>query len=266
MLQVSPVPALPTLALRLTAVHSTTSTQRWWGVGLSDPEQENYYLLEEVFVMAEFKINSMFFQRMLEAVAIAASKGSALPALASVHLKGDGSRLVMEATDRYRIHKGCIEYEGDPFEVIIPASVAADVKRAKPVGATWAGSVEGYVFTVEGRVKGDAYYSQSFSAIEYAYPDLGKLFKSDYQPGLLGDSWNPAYIADLHKVQRALKLREAVSFWSELENPGKKPCVATFGGHDDFIALLMPVRAGADDNDHRTRPGTVLEAFEGKTV
>ncbi|GAA3891597.1 DNA polymerase III subunit beta [Saccharothrix violaceirubra] len=67
-------------------------------------------------------------------VAGAASKEDALPVFTGVHVQGAGSRLELIATDRYRMAYSSLPWSGGELDVLVPASLLAEVVRQPGAG------------------------------------------------------------------------------------------------------------------------------------
>lgn len=188
------------------------------------------------------------FQQVFSAVALAASKRTGDPAfLQGVHMRGDGSKIIIEATDRYRLFSGTVAYEGEPFDVIVPTAVGADLKRAK------AGRYAVLQFTVTdthidfeapgGRPSEDL--ALRYVLIEGEFPNVGKLYPEKTVRGFHDGALNPLFLADFAKAAKALGEKEpSMSFWQGADgegNPTKgRPVIVRFSGIEDWVGIIMP--------------------------
>lgn len=207
-----------------------------------------------------FKINEPGrFQQVFSAVAVAASKRKTDPViLTTVHMRGDGSKIIIEATDRYRLFSGTVAYEGEPFDVIVPATVGADLKRAK------AGRYAVLQFTVTdthidfeapgGRPSEDL--ALRYVLTEGQFPDVGKLYPEKTVRGFHGTALDTTLLADFAKAAKALGEKlPSMAFWQCADGEGNpmpgRPVIVSFGGIEDWVGVIMPLtrdthRSGSD--------------------
>lgn len=199
------------------------------------------------------------FQQVFSAVALSASKRTGDPAvLQGVHMRGDGSKIIIEATDRYRVFSGTVPYEGEPFDLAVPATVGADLKRAK------AGRYAVLQFTVTdthidfeapgGRPSEDL--ALRYVLVEGQLPDIGKLYPKKTVRGFHGAALNPILVADFAKAAKALgEKNPSMSFWQCADGEGNpmpgRPVIVSFGGIEDWVGIIMPLtrdthRSGSD--------------------
>jgi DNA polymerase-3 subunit beta len=74
----------------------------------------------------------------LGVVAATASRDDALPMFTGVRMRAEGDRLVVLASDRYRLAVASLPWEptGEPFDAMIPATLLLEVARQAPDGST----------------------------------------------------------------------------------------------------------------------------------
>lgn len=196
-----------------------------------------------------FKINEPGrFQQVFSAVALAASKRKNVPVMMpAVHMRGDGAKIIIEATDRYRLFSGTVPYEGGPFDVAIPATVGADLKRAK------AGRYAVLKFTTTdthidfeapgGMPSEDL--ALRYALVEGQYPEVGRLYPENTVHGFHDGALNPLFLADFANAAKALGEKEpSMSFWQCADDEGNpmpgRPVIVRFGGVDDWVGVIMP--------------------------
>lgn len=189
------------------------------------------------------------FQQVFSAVALAASKSKDYPViLAAVHMRGDGSKIIIEATDRYRVFSGTVAYDGEPFDVIVPATVGADLKRAKAGKHTflWFTVTDKHIdFEVPGGTPSEA-IALRYVLIEGQFPDVGRLYPERTVRGFHGTALDPILVADFAKAAKALgEKRPSMSFWQCADNEGKpvkgRPVIVRFGDVEDLVGMIMPL-------------------------
>ena len=74
----------------------------------------------------------------LGVVAATASRDDALPMFTGVRMRAEGDRLVVLASDRYRLAVASLPWEptGEPFDAMVPATLLLEVARQAPDGST----------------------------------------------------------------------------------------------------------------------------------
>lgn len=188
------------------------------------------------------------FQQVFSAVALAASKSKGYPALLhGVHMRGDGSKIIIEATDRYRVFSGTVAYEGDPFDVIVPATVGADLKRAKAGKHTflWFTVTDKHIdFEVPGGTPSEA-IALRYVLIEGDFPEVGRLYPERTVRGFHDGALNPMLVADFANAAKALGDKNpSMSFWQCADDEGNpmtgRPVIVRFSGIEDLVGIIMP--------------------------
>lgn len=202
------------------------------------------------------------FQQVFSAVAVAASKSKSEPALLhGVHMRGDGATIIIEATDRYHVFSGTVAYDGEPFDIIVPTTVGADLKRAK------AGRRAVLTFTVtDAHLDFEAPGGQPsedlalrYVLIKGQFPNVGRLYPERTVRGFQCDALNPMLVADFAKAAKALgEQHPSMSFWQGEDGGGNpapgRPIIVRFGGVEDWVGIIMPINRVSHD------PGSDLAA------
>lgn len=99
----------------------------------------------------------------------------------------------------------------------------------------------------------------SMTPVDGTYPDVTRLLPNDRAAeSKEPQQFNATYVGDMAKIAKALGLRGNNV---HLQHCGGSPAIVSFGGRDDVMALLMPIRTGHDDGPIGTiRAGQLLGA------
>jgi len=99
----------------------------------------------------------------------------------------------------------------------------------------------------------------SMTPVDGSYPDVTRLLPNDRAAeSKEPQQFNATYVGDMAKIAKALGLRGNNV---HIQHCGGSPAIISFGGRDDVMALLMPIRTGHDDGPLGTiRAGQLLGA------
>lgn len=178
--------------------------------------------------------------RILLQALLAAGKDSTLPMICGVKIESRGGKLWATGTDRFRVHIGYADFEGEEFEAFVPSdALAAVVKLAK-------GGVRDERTVNVAYVAGDAVEfqfsdgsSSTVKADDVNFPAVRQLFTTDWSSGFEKSAYNGNYVADICKAAK-LSVKDAELQW-RFDDKGKLTAVA-----DGFVAMLMPMRLPGD--------------------
>jgi DNA polymerase III sliding clamp (beta) subunit (PCNA family) len=187
-------------------------------------------------------VSAVALVELLEGASTHADKGkSAVRALNSVEIKGEGGRLIARATDRYRGIVGEIEGEGAD---LAPSLIALDdIKRVIALAkdsklARLAFNRIGNLLTVS--VSGSAITIQ---LLDDNYPgDFNYLFDKG-EPTPMGEiAFNPAFMADYSKINAKSKLNAVNPVKLQFRGANMPIHIVLVGDKVKWRALLMPMR------------------------
>ena len=187
-------------------------------------------------------VSAVALVELLEGASTHADKGkSAVRALSSVEIKGEGGRLIARATDRYRGIVGEIEGEGAD---LAPSLIALDdIKRVIALAkdsklARLAFNRIGNLLTVS--VSGSAITIQ---LLDDNYPgDFNYLFDKG-EPTPMGEiAFNPAFMADYSKINAKSKLNAVNPVKLQFRGANMPIHIVLVGDKVKWRALLMPMR------------------------
>jgi DNA polymerase III sliding clamp (beta) subunit (PCNA family) len=187
-------------------------------------------------------VSAVALVELLEGASTHADKGkSAVRALSSVEIKGEGGRLIARATDRYRGIEGEVEGEGGE---LAPSLIALDdVKRVIALAkdsklARLAFNRIGNLLTVS--VSGSAITIQ---LLDDNYPgDFNYLFDKG-EPTPMGEiAFNPAFMADYAKINAKSKLNAVNPVKLQFRGANMPIHIILIGDKVKWRALLMPMR------------------------
>lgn len=133
---------------------------------------------------------------------------------------------------------------GPDFDAILPL---ADLKKAL-TGVTQKIQIISCGFNLNDaadRVFVASVNNVSMTCVDGTYPDVTRLLPNDRAAeSKEPQQFNATYIGDLAKIAKALGLRGNNV---HIQHCGGSPAIVSFGGRDDVMALLMPIRVGHDD-------------------
>ena len=187
-------------------------------------------------------VSAVALVELLEGASTHADKGkSAVRALSSVEIKGEGGRLIARATDRYRGIVGEIEGEGAD---LAPSLIALDdIKRVIALAkdsklARLAFNRIGNLLTVS--VSGSAITIQ---LLDDNYPaDFNYLFDKG-EPTPMGEiAFNPAFMADYSKINAKSKLNAVNPVKLQFRGANMPIHIILVGDKVKWRALLMPMK------------------------
>jgi hypothetical protein len=187
-------------------------------------------------------VSAVALVELLEGASTHADKGkSAVRALSSVEIKGEGGRLIARATDRYRGIEGEIEGEGGD---LAPSLIALDdVKRVIALAkdsklARLAFNRAGDLLTIS--VSGSAITIQLLD--DNYPPSFNDLFAKG-EPTPMGEiNFNPAFMADYAKINVKSKLNAVNPVKLEFRGANMPIHIGLVGDKVKWRALLMPMR------------------------
>jgi DNA polymerase III sliding clamp (beta) subunit (PCNA family) len=197
--------------------------------------------IERETVTDTLTVSAVALSELLEGASTHADKGkSALRALSSVEIKGEGGRLIARATDRYRGIVGEIEGEGGD---LAPSLIALDdVKRVIALSkdsklARLAFNRIGNLLTVS--VSGSAITIQLLD--DNYPPSFDDLFTRG-EPTPMGEiAFNPAYMADYSKINAKSKLNAVNPVKMQFRGANMPIHIVLIGDKVKWRALLMPM-------------------------
>lgn len=187
-------------------------------------------------------VSAVALVELLEGASTHADKGkSAVRALSSVEIRGEGGRLIARATDRYRGIEGEIEGEGGD---LAPSLIALDdVKRVIALSkdsklARLTFNRIGNLLTVS--VSGSAITIELLN--ENYPPSFDNLFAMG-EPTPMGEiAFNPAYMADYSKINAKSKAYGVSPVKLQFRGAGMPIHIILVGDKVKWRALLMPMR------------------------
>jgi hypothetical protein len=187
-------------------------------------------------------VSAVALVELLEGASTHADKGkSALPALSSVEIKGEGGRLIARATDRYRGIVGEVEGEGGD---LAPSLISlTDIKRVIALAkdsklSAIAFNRAGDLLTVS--VNGSA-ITLNLMSDNYP-PSFNDLFTKG-EPTPMGEiAFNPAFMADYAKINVKSKLNAVNPVKLQFRGAGMPIHIVLIGDKVKWRALLMPMR------------------------
>jgi DNA polymerase III sliding clamp (beta) subunit (PCNA family) len=198
--------------------------------------------IEKSTVTDTLTVSAVALLELLEGASTHADKGkSALRALSSVEIKGEGGRLIARATDRYRGIEGEIEGEGGD---LAPSLIALDdVKRVIALSkdsklARLAFNRIGNLLTVS--VSGSAITIQ---LLDDNYPPSFDDIFAKGEPTPMGEiAFNPAYIADYSKINAKSKAYGVSPVKLQFRGANMPIHIILVGDKVKWRALLMPMK------------------------
>jgi DNA polymerase III sliding clamp (beta) subunit (PCNA family) len=207
-----------------------------------ESEREYMDTIERETVTDTLTVSAVALSELLEGASTHADKGkSALRALSSVEIKGEGGRLIARATDRYRGIVGEIDGEGGD---LAPSLIALDdVKRVIALSkdsklARLAFNRIGNLLTVS--VSGSAITIQLLD--DNYPPSFDDLFAKG-EPTPMGEiAFNPAYMADYSKINAKSKLNAVNPVKLQFRGANMPIHIVLIGDKVKWRALLMPMK------------------------
>jgi len=198
--------------------------------------------IEKNTVTDTLTVSAVALVELLEGASTHADKGkSALPALSSVQLNGEGGHLSARATDRYRGIVGEIEGEGGDLAPSLISLV--DIKRVIALAkdnkvARIAFNRVGDLLTVS--VNGSA-ITLNLMSDNYP-PSFDDLFAKG-EPTPMGEiAFNPAFMADYAKINVKSKLNAINPIKLQFRGANMPIHIILIGDKVKWRALLMPMR------------------------
>ena len=198
--------------------------------------------IEKSTVTDTLTVSAVALVELLEGASTHADKGkSALPALSSVQLNGEGGHLSARATDRYRGIVGEIEGEGGD---LAPSLISlADIKRVIALAkdskvARIAFNRVGDLLTVS--VSGNA-ITLNLMSDNYP-PSFDDLFAKG-EPTPMGEiAFNPAFMADYAKINAKSKAYGISPVKLQFRGANMPIHIILVGDKVKWRALLMPMK------------------------
>jgi hypothetical protein len=198
--------------------------------------------IERDTVTDTLTVSAVALAELLEGASTHSDKGkSALHALSSVQLKGEGGRLIARATDRYRGIEG--EIEGDGGDLAPSLIALDDVKRVIALSkdmklARLTFNRIGNLLTVS--VSGSAITIQLLD--DNYPPSFDDLFAKG-EPTPMGEiAFNPAFMADYSKINTKSKLNAVNPVKLEFRGANMPIHIVLIGDKVKWRALLMPMK------------------------
>lgn len=198
--------------------------------------------IERDTVTDTLTVSAVALMELLEGASTHADKGkSAIRALSSVEIKGEGGRLIARATDRYRGIVGEIEGEGGD---LTPSLIALDdIKRVIALAkdsklARLAFNRIGNLLTVS--VSGSAITIQLLD--DNYPPSFDDLFAKG-EPTPMGEiAFNPAFMADYSKINAKSKANSVNPVKLQFRGDNMPIHIVLIGDKVEWRALVMPMR------------------------
>lgn len=205
-------------------------------------ESEYMDTIERNTVTDTLTVSAVALVELLEGASTHADKGkSAVRALSSVEIKGEGGRLIARATDRYRAIVGEIEGEGGD---LAPSLIALDdVKRVIALAkdsklARLAFNRAGDLLTVS--VSGSAITIQ---LLDDNYPPKFDDLFAKGEPTPMGEiAFNPAFMADYAKINAKSKAYGVSPVKLQFRGANMPIHIVLVGDKVKWRALLMPMK------------------------
>jgi len=198
--------------------------------------------IERDTVTDTLTVSAVALMELLEGASTHADKGkSAIRALSSVEIKGEGGRLIARATDRYRGIVGEIEGEGGD---LAPSLIALDdIKRVIALAkdsklARLAFNRIGNLLTVS--VSGSAITIQLLD--DNYPPSFDDLFAKGEPTPMNEIAFNPAFMAEYAKITAKSKLNAVNPVKLEFRGANMPIHIGLIGDKVKWRALLMPMR------------------------
>ena len=198
--------------------------------------------IEKSTVTDTLTVSAVALVELLEGASTHADKGkSAIRALSSVEIKGEGGRLIARATDRYRGIIGEIEGEGGD---LAPSLIALDdIKRVIALAkdsklARLAFNRIGNLLTVS--VSGSAITIQLLD--DNYPPSFDDLFAKGEPTPMEEIAFNPAFMADYAKINVKSKLNAVNPVKLQFRGANMPIHIILIGDKVKWRALLMPMR------------------------
>ena len=209
--------------------------------------------------MFDYKIQPEY----IKAALVCASTEETRYYLKGVCFQKRGNIMRMISTDGHRLFVAVQQLdpefmEGPDFDTILPL---ADLKKSL-TGVT--SKIE-HIFCsfivndAADRVTSATVNNVSMTPVDGTYPDVTRLLPNDRAAENKEPvQFNATYVGDMAKIAKALGLRGNNV---HVQHCGGSPAIISFGGRDDVMALLMPIRTGHDDGPIGTiRAGQLLGA------
>jgi len=208
----------------------------------------------------EYPINPAY----IKAALVCASTEETRYYLKGVCFQKRGNIMRMISTDGHRLFVAVqtldpeVNEIGPDFDVILPL---ADLKK----GLTGVTSKVEFITCgfqlndAADRVTSATVNNVSMTPVDGSYPDVTRLLPNDRAAENTEPvQFNATYVGDMAKIAKALGLRGNNV---HIQHCGGSPAIISFGGRDDVMALLMPIRTGHDDGPLGTiRAGQLLGA------
>lgn len=202
-------------------------------------------------------------RRALDGTIPFASSDTTLPLLNAVHVKVEGERLQVAATDRYaaatyRLHRGARAEDGDEFvaddgaaaEVAIAVQDAKALLRTAKTYKRRAAHQEVMITIDEERPGGASFDfldgpTVAVTGVEGDYPPIARLFPAGERLAESTQSeviFNATFAAKVHKAAHALTANRHTGVHLRLNTDGVKPAVFDVEEDEHWRGLLMPMR------------------------
>ena len=198
--------------------------------------------IERDTVTDTLTVSAVALAELLEGASTHADKGkSALHALSSVQLMGEGGRLIARATDRYRAIVGEIEGEGGD---LAPSLISlTDIKRVIALSkdsklARITFNRAGDLLTVS--VNGSA-ITLNLMSDNYP-PSFDDIFVKGEPTPMEEIAFNPAFMADYAKINAKSKSNQVNPVKLQFRGANYPIHIALVGDKVKWRALLMPMK------------------------
>ena len=182
-------------------------------------------------------VKATVLRELLEGASLCASKDSTLPTLNAVSIEGVEGKLIVRATDRYRLIKGEVLGEGDLSSSLIPL---VDIKRVITLikEEKWEREVQ---LSRVGDLLSVTYNSNTLTILLWSgiFPPSDHLFPDISNPSPIGEVMlNPALLADYGKIAGK---KEGIKL---IFSGAGKPITIQLPENKNikWSALLMPMR------------------------
>ena len=157
--------------------------------------------------------------------------------LISVHVKASEGKILYEATDGHVIGRIVDDYDGEPFELLIPVEVAKQLKPVMHGMGTLTQSGDTWIID-------DLSGSQRvFKSVEGVYPDIkdtfSRLIGTDAPSGIAAQ-FDVDLLVNLAKVNKALGAKYPGQI--KLHHNGPENAARVELSDPAFTGIIMPVR------------------------
>lgn len=157
--------------------------------------------------------------------------------LISVHVKAGNGKIYYEATNGHVLGQIVDDYDGEPFELLIPVEVAKQLKPARHGMGTLVQSGDTWIID-------DSSGSQRvFKSVEGVYPDIkttfSRLIGTDAPSGIAAQ-FDVELLSNLAKVNKALGAKYPGLI--KLHHNGPNNGARVELSYPAFTGIIMPIR------------------------